>query len=152
MIPPEGPADGPGPVPPVGLPGVDAESPATILIAEDDDGVRRFAATYLGRLGYRILEAVDGRDALRVAEDYSGTIHLLLTDVVMPNVNGPELARLLLEVRPETRLLFMSGYVGDGKVFPLSLVGSAPLLQKPFRPAVLAEEVRSLLGHGSSDG
>jgi YesN/AraC family two-component response regulator len=93
-----------------------------------------------------VLEAADGRAALQVAAAHDAPIHLLLTDVVMPDVNGPDLANRLTAVRPEMKVLFMSGYTDDAVVRHGILSEGIAYLQKPFTPRVLAGKVRSVLG------
>jgi signal transduction histidine kinase len=117
----------------------------TVLVVEDEAGVRELACQFLRVKGYNVLEAGGGPDALDVARRYQGAIHLLLSDMVMPKMSGGELASLLREIRPEIRIAFMSGYSefsrGDvGKGFP-----DAPVLQKPFSPTSLVEIVREAL-------
>jgi hypothetical protein len=117
----------------------------TVLVVEDEAGVRELACQFLRVKGYNVLEAGGGPDALDVARRYQGTIHLLLSDMVMPKMSGGDLAARLREIRPEIRIAFMSGYSefsrGDvGKGFP-----DAPVLQKPFSPTTLVEIVREAL-------
>ena len=117
----------------------------TVLIVEDEAGVRELACQFLRVKGYKVLEAESGLDALDVARRHTGTIHLLLSDMVMPKMNGGDLAARLKAIRPEIRIAFMSGYSefsrGDmSKGFP-----EAPVLQKPFSPASLVEIVREAL-------
>ena len=117
----------------------------TILVVEDEAGVRELACQFLRVKGYNVLEAEGGPNALDLARRYPGTIHLLMSDMVMPKMSGSELAARLKEIRPEIRVAFMSGYSefskGDlGKIFP-----EAPVLQKPFSPASLVEIVREAL-------
>ncbi len=121
----------------------------TILVVEDEAGVRELACQFLRVKGYTVLEAQGGHDALEIASRYSGRIHLLLSDMVMPKLNGGELAAQLKATRPDIRIAFMSGYSefsrGDlGKEFP-----DAPVLQKPFSPASLVELVREALNRSS---
>jgi PAS domain S-box-containing protein len=118
----------------------------TILLAEDEAQVRRVTALILRRLGYRVLEARDGSDALAVAEAERGQIHLLLTDVVMPEKSGPELARLLGPLRPDMKILFMSGYTDDTVLRHGVSIAAVQFLQKPFTPDALTEKVREVLG------
>jgi signal transduction histidine kinase len=117
----------------------------TVLVVEDEAGVRELACQFLRVKGYDVLEAEGGVEALEVAGRHSGPIHLLLSDMVMPRMSGGELAAKLKAIRPEIRVAFMSGYSefsrGDlGKEFP-----EAPVLQKPFSPASLVEIVREAL-------
>ena len=127
---------------------VEAELPQgveTVLLAEDEETVRSLAREVLRGAGYTVLEAGNGEEALRVAGSYSGPIHLLLTDVIMPRLGGPELARRLQPLRPDLRVLFMSGYT-DGDISSYGSLGSeTALLQKPFQPIVLARRVREVL-------
>jgi signal transduction histidine kinase/CheY-like chemotaxis protein len=117
----------------------------TVLVVEDEAGVRELACQFLRVKGYTVLEAGDGLEALAVSRSHPGVIHLLLSDMVMPRMSGGELAAELKAVRPEIRLAFMSGYSefsrGDqGKEFP-----DAPVLQKPFSPSSLVKIVREAL-------
>ncbi len=116
----------------------------TILLAEDEAMVRRLAQAELSDLGYRVLVAHNGTSALALCEREQKDIHLLLTDVVMPDMNGRELARRLLERRPKTRVLYMSGYL-DTAVDPTSEDIRARFLAKPFTVGTLAAKVRSIL-------
>ena len=117
----------------------------TLLLVEDEAAVRKLVRRTLERDGYTLLEAVDGLEALRIAETHAGPIHLLLTDVVMPNLGGRDLAEALHEIRPETRVLFMTGFTDDAIVRHGVSVAEGALLQKPFTPAALARKVRSVL-------
>jgi signal transduction histidine kinase len=117
----------------------------TVLLVEDDERVRVLARTILRKYGYQVLEAQSGGDALIVSEQHPGSIELLLTDVVMPRVSGPQLAERLALSRPELKVLYMSGYAG-GMNPQLALHGSgATFLQKPITPEVLARRVREAL-------
>jgi len=91
------------------------------------------------------VEAADGQAAQRIADGFEGRIHLVLTDVVMPHVGGRDLAEVLAKVRPETRVLFMSGYTDDAVVRHGILQDGIPYLQKPFTPKSLARKVREVL-------
>ncbi len=118
---------------------------ATILLAEDDEAVRHILADALTEAGARVLPARDGAEALRLAEEHEGAIDLLVTDVVMPNVSGDELARRLARLRPDTRVIFISGYT-DSVILQLGgLTRGAAFLQKPFPPEKLLEKVREVL-------
>src|SRR5688572_1761791 len=98
----------------VGKPNSDAAAAsAVILVVDDDPGVREVAARVLRRAGYQVLQAAEGDEALEVARTHAGPLHLLLTDVVMPGMNGRELGQRMSEERPETRLLYMSAYTED---------------------------------------
>jgi PAS domain S-box-containing protein len=117
----------------------------TVLLVEDAAAVRAVARQVLQRQGYRVLEASDGEDALYLAARHQGTIDLVLTDVVMPRAGGRELAERLLAVRPDTRVLYMSGYTDDSVVRHGILEGGVTYLQKPFSPEGLARKVRDVL-------
>lgn len=115
----------------------------TVLLAEDEDGVRQLTLETLQRRGYHVLPAPSGEDAIKVAAAYDGTIHLLISDVVMPGMKGPELAQRLRAMRPGIKVLLVSGYAAD-VVTPNDL-RDASLLSKPFSPAALIQAVRSVL-------
>jgi PAS domain S-box-containing protein len=117
----------------------------TILLAEDADAVRAVARQVLARLGYTVLEASDGMSALRLAETHRGPIHLLLTDVVMPEIGGRMLAEQLRGQRPGLKVLYSSGYTADAVVRHGMLGPGIAFLQKPFTPEVLARKVRDVL-------
>jgi len=118
----------------------------TILLVDDQEEPRMLAQDCLLELGYRVLEARDGAEAVRLSHQHQGPIHLLLTDLVMPGMNGGELARRLAAERPGTKVLYMSGYTDDTIVKLSVLVSEAPFLQKPFTPFSLACKVREVLG------
>ncbi len=115
----------------------------TLLLVEDEQAVRRATAEFLGLQGYTVLEAKDGVDALSVAKNHASTIHLVVTDVVMPNMSGGQLAKELAQLRPDAKLLFVSGYAGktvlDHKVVDLE----TNFLQKPYTLKQLSLKIRS---------
>jgi two-component system, cell cycle sensor histidine kinase and response regulator CckA len=117
----------------------------TILVAEDESGVRELACQFLRVKGYNVLEAKDGQEALEIAGKYDGTIHLLLSDMVMPRMNGSELSRRLKQMRPEIRVAFVSGYAEFASGEHVSGNPAGPVLQKPFSPVSLVEIVREAL-------
>jgi len=117
----------------------------TVLLVEDETAVRRAAAEFLTRQGYNVLEARDGADALLVARGYARPIELAVTDVVMPNLSGGELARELQNVRPETRLLFVSGYAGKTVQEHKMIDVETNFLQKPFTLRQLSGKIREAL-------
>ncbi len=133
------------------LPGVDhAQAPPapgteTILLVEDEDLVRTLAKRVLGYHGYVVLEAPDGEKALTVAQQHKGTIDLILTDVMMPRMSGFELVRSLAQLRPQIRVLYMSGYTDHGVIQRGELDPGVAYLQKPFAPDALARRVREIL-------
>lgn len=109
----------------------------TILLCDDEESVRRFLRTLLTLHGYQVLEAQNGKHAMAVAEAHNGPIHLLLSDVMMPEVDGPSLAAQLMAVRSDVRVVLMSAeWVSDGK---------CPFLQKPFLPGALVSIIRRAL-------
>jgi two-component system cell cycle sensor histidine kinase/response regulator CckA len=117
----------------------------TILLVEDEDAVRKVACGILRRNGYDVIETANAGEALLVVESHGGRIDLLLTDVVMPQMSGPELARRLGAVRPDLRVLCMSGYTDDSVVRHGLIDGGTPFLQKPLTPDGLARKVREVL-------
>jgi signal transduction histidine kinase len=117
----------------------------TILVAEDDQFVRNLVVTSLEQQGYRMLDAADGQQALRIAAGFTEKIHLLLTDVVMPVMGGAELARRLTELRPGLKVLFMSGYSERMSVEAIFPQDGATMLEKPFDVGTIARKVRSSL-------
>jgi two-component system cell cycle sensor histidine kinase/response regulator CckA len=118
----------------------------TILLAEDDEPVRDMTRIILSDYGYRVLAAENGAAAIAIFESTEETIDLLLTDVVMPGVSGRELADRLTRLRPETKVLYMSGYTDDAIVHHGVLEEGVNFLQKPFTPDALARRVREVLG------
>jgi len=117
----------------------------TLLLVEDEASVRELAAQALRDHGYHVLEAGDGREALQMAADHTGHIHLLLTDVVMVEMGGRALADHLCESRPLTRVLFMSGYPDDEVLRRGIQHDRTAFLEKPFTRTVLAHKVREVL-------
>jgi len=118
----------------------------TILLVEDERSIRRPTCEFLQKNGYTVLEAEDGAAAIRVAQGHKGPIHLLLTDLVMPKMNGGELAQRIAEMRPEVKVLYMSGYAENKVVHHEVVNGRAHLLQKPFTLDALAHKAREVLG------
>ena len=117
----------------------------TILVIEDEDMVRGLAARGLKDHGYSVIEASNGSEALHYVKQHPGTVHLVISDVVMPEMGGRELSTLLAQFEPELPVLFMSGYTGDDVMHRGLLDPGAPFQQKPFTPAGLATKVRSML-------
>jgi two-component system cell cycle sensor histidine kinase/response regulator CckA len=130
---------------PVKVPAAVRPGSETVLLVEDEDGVRKLARRILERQGYEVLEASGGVEALDLAEKHQEPIHLLLTDVVMPKMGGRQLSERLVERRPGTRVLFMSGYTDD-QLLPHDRAGAdVAFLPKPFDSKGLAAAVRAVL-------
>src|SRR5881296_1466669 len=142
-------APGAAPPAPPAPPGkATARGSETILVVEDEEAVRSLSRRALEASGYTVLAAADGPDAVRLLERYGGPIHLVLTDVIMPGMNGRELAERLVQRRPGLRVLYMSGYPGDAIVHRGALEPGTAFLQKPFMPEDLARKVREVLDQG----
>ena len=122
----------------------------TILVVEDEPAVRRITSGLLKNKGYNVLIAESGEEALEVAGNHSGSIDLLLTDVVMPGLQGPELASSLLRLHPGASVLFVSGYTDPERFVDLNLGDRRRFLQKPFSREALEQSVRSLLSRPAS--
>ena len=122
-----------------------ASSFETVLVVEDEEIVRELVCDILAEQGYNVMCAVDGHEALRIAGEYDGRIHLLITDVIMPHMNGPELAATLAPLRPDMKVLYVSGYsdndIGEHGVLDTHI----DLLQKPFTPQTLARKIRDVI-------
>jgi len=116
----------------------------TILLVEDEAFVRSICRDYLQSKGYTVLEADGGANAIEICKSYKGPIHVLVTDVIMPGLNGPDIARAFLDIRPDARIIFMSGY--PDRILEGSPLGPHTIfLQKPFNLASLTTKVRSVL-------
>jgi PAS domain S-box-containing protein len=122
-----------------------ARGTETVLVVEDEAPVRSVARQVLERHGYTVLEAPSAEGALDIVARYSGAIHLLLTDVVMPGLNGRELANRLATLRPDARVIFMSGYTDDAVTRHGVLEPGSAYVQKPFTPDAIARKVREVL-------
>jgi CheY-like chemotaxis protein len=121
----------------------------TILLVEDDSVLRELMGAGLRTDGYKVLVATDGVDALRVSEQHAGSIDVLLTDVIMPQMSGPDLARSLAPRRPGMKVLYISGYTDD-KLRHASISGSeVVLIQKPFQLVDLTQKLREVLGRNA---
>ena len=124
----------------------------TILVVDDEETVLSLVRTMLWRAGFTVLEAAGAEEALRVASEHAGPVDLLLSDILMPDTNGYELADRLAAARPEMRVLFMSGY--RDKVLSEStgrMHTDAPLLRKPFTQYALVSKIEEILDGSSVD-
>jgi signal transduction histidine kinase/CheY-like chemotaxis protein len=136
---------------PIGEPKIGAEDTdlqigtETVLLVEDEERVRDMTKEILQESGYQVLEAKHGQDALRVADRHAGIIHLMLSDVVMPQMSGRELAERLAPLRKDMKVLYMSGYTDDAIVHHGVLDEGMSFIEKPFTPNALARKVREIL-------
>jgi CheY-like chemotaxis protein len=117
----------------------------TILVAEDEEPIAALVQDILSARGYKVLVALTVDEAIRLSEQKTENIHLLLTDIVMPKFSGKELARRIRQTRPSMKVLYMSGYTNDTIVHHGVLEDSTEFLEKPFTPSVLARRVREVL-------
>jgi PAS domain S-box-containing protein len=118
----------------------------TILLVEDEEGVRSLIRIELESFGYKVLTTDDAESALATCANYDGPVHLLLTDVVMPQMSGPVVAEKVAALRPGIRVLYMSGYTDDAVVHHGVLSQDMPFIQKPFSPVELRKKIREVLG------
>ncbi|MDB5386443.1 MAG: Blue-light-activated protein [Planctomycetaceae bacterium] len=130
----------------------DLNGTETIILTEDEPALRAVASRILQMRGYTVMEASQGPDALRIAEEYKGTIDLLLTDVVMPAMSGRQLAKGIAASRPFIKVLYMSGYTDDAVVRHGVLEAETAFIQKPFTPNALALKVRDVLDNSWPHG
>jgi PAS domain S-box-containing protein len=131
---------------------IKASGTETVLLVEDEAQVRNLAAVVLREHGYEVLEATSGNDALRISQQYKGGIHLLLSDVVMPQMSGKELADRIKRTRNDIRVLYTSGYTDDAVLHHGILGAELEFIQKPFTPNALANKVREVLNGGGKGG
>jgi CheY-like chemotaxis protein len=117
----------------------------TILLVEDEADLRQIARVFLEHFGYRVLEARDGEEALRIGRNRADPIDLILTDVVMPGLSGRQLVEQILELRPGTKVVFMTGYADDMLLRHKVLEPGVALLEKPFDKIQLAKKIREAL-------
>jgi PAS domain S-box-containing protein len=130
---------------PVEVPAEPAKGSETVLVVEDEEGVRSLVCEMLASHDYKVLDAAGAAQALQVAEQHTKPIHLLLTDVVMPQISGKELVKRLCALHPETKVLYMSGYTDDAIVRQGNLEAGTSFLQKPFSPEALLQKIREVL-------
>ena len=122
----------------------------TVLLVEDEDGVRSLIQLLLHRNGYKVIEAHNAEEALKIIASNKGRIDLLLTDLILPRLSGRELAERIMEQRPEIKCLFMSGYTDDSVVKSGILDHQTPFLQKPFSMEALLQKIREVLGQAAA--
>jgi DNA-binding NtrC family response regulator len=122
-----------------------AQGSETVLLVEDEESVRTLAARALRACGYRLLVASGAAEAVEASGRDPGPIHLLLTDVILPGTTGPRLAETLGAVRPDVRVLYMSGFTENAIVHHGVLDSDTQFIQKPFTPSALAVKVREVL-------
>ena len=130
---------------PASAPALALEGTETILLVEDEEALRQLTREVLQASRYTVLEATDGENALEVAEQHRGRIDLLLTDVVMPKMGGPALARLLAAANPDLKILYMSGYTGTSDLIQEIETPRSGFIQKPFTRDALTRKMRELL-------
>jgi len=118
----------------------------TILLVEDEESVRQLVRDTLAAKGYQVLEGENGEAGIAAAAGHRGRIDLIITDVVMPGMGGREMVKQLAETRPETRVLYLSGYTEDAIVSDGSIEKGTAFLQKPFTLQSLSRKVREVLG------
>ena len=118
----------------------------TIVVVEDEEGVRSLIRLALESAGYKVLEAEDAESTLSMCANYDGPIHLLLTDVVMPKMSGPLLAEKVISLRPDIKVVYMSGYTDDAVVHHGVLSHDMPFIQKPFSAEAVCKKIREFLG------
>ena len=133
------------PLAPIELLQVSPRGCETLLLVEDEAAVRESAREFLVLCGYIVLEAQDGQAALRLARDYHGRIDLVVSDVVMPRMGGPNLAKELAVDRPETQVLFVSGYAENTVLRHGAIDVVSRFLQKPFSLKALGRKIREVL-------
>jgi two-component system, cell cycle sensor histidine kinase and response regulator CckA len=118
-------------------------TPRSVLVVDDERAVREVVAKALTRAGYRVRAAASAEEALEL--ERAEPVDLLITDVILPGMKGPDLAREVRRRSPDTLVLFMSGYTGDASIDPGELQGGLGFLQKPFGPSAVVARVRQLL-------
>jgi CheY-like chemotaxis protein len=116
-----------------------------VLVVEDEAGLRRLVVRTLSRHGYKVLEASSGLEGLDVAQQAGDELRLVISDVVMPKMSGPEMVRKLREIRPDLKVMYTSGYAGDAMARKGLIEANAPVLDKPFTAFDLLDKVRELL-------
>jgi two-component system cell cycle sensor histidine kinase/response regulator CckA len=132
--------------------GPPAEAQGTVLVVEDNEGVRTLIDTVLRGAGYRVLAAHRGTEALELVRAYSGRIDLLITDLVLPQMSGQQVAETIVPLQPGLKVLFISGYLASEPLPAAAAAGGGNFLQKPFSAQILLGKVRKLLEEGNGEG
>ncbi|MDE3019876.1 MAG: response regulator [Nitrospirota bacterium] len=132
------------------MPRGSATDSETVLLVDDDEAVRQYVGYILRRYGYRVLEASGGAEALHLCTQHEGPIHLLLTDIQMLDMTGPELAPRALVLRPHLQVLYMSAQFSEDVLSQLEGQPLQPFIQKPFTSEALVHTIRHLLGPSDS--
>jgi response regulator RpfG family c-di-GMP phosphodiesterase len=128
------------------FPVIELDGSETVLIVEDDEGLRKFTQEVLLRHGYRVLDAENGEEALKVGKAHEGPIHLMITDVVMPRMGSKEVVDRLQPLYPQMKVIYMSGYTDNAIIHHGVLAPGLNFLEKPFSPESLERKVREVLG------
>jgi two-component system cell cycle sensor histidine kinase/response regulator CckA len=126
-------------------PGITLRGTETILLVEDERQIRELAHEFLSESGYKVLACSNGNEALHILAEYPDEVHLVVTDVVMPQMSGRELAERITATSPGAKVLFMSGYTNDAIVRHGVLNPGTWFIQKPFTPDALGQKVRQVL-------
>lgn len=129
---------------------IELKPSGTILLVDDEDAIRRYCRMVLELDGWNVIEAEDGESAHKLASEHDGEIKVLMTDVMMPGMNGRELATLLWETRPDMKVLFLSGFHEDQMLQAGVEAEELLFLSKPFTPTVLREKLKSMMAEGGA--
>ena len=120
----------------------------TILVIEDEEPVMKVSRIILEKMGYSVLEARTGQEAVDVVKTFDGHIDLALLDILMPDMNGNDIYPLIMEARPDLKVIVFSGYSIDGPAREILNAGAEDFIQKPFKMADLSEKLKKILGDG----
>ena len=120
----------------------------TILIIEDEEPIMKISRAILERMGYRVLEARTGQETVDIVKTFEGHIHLALLDILLPDMTGNDIYQLIMEARPDLKVIVFSGYSIDGPAREILNAGAEDFIQKPFKMADLSEKLKKILGGG----